>query len=112
MTFLTSIRVNELFDLTGRVALVTGGTRGLGRAIALALAEAGADVVVSSRKQDACDAVAEEIRALGRRSIGHAAHAGRWEDLEGLVERAYAELGRVDVLVNNAGLSPVYEDTT
>jgi NAD(P)-dependent dehydrogenase (short-subunit alcohol dehydrogenase family) len=102
---------NDLFDLTGRVALVTGGTRGLGRAIVLAFAEAGADLVVSSRKQDACDTVAEEVRALGRRAVAHACHAGRWDEIDGLVERAYAELGRVDVLVNNAGLSPVYDDT-
>jgi NAD(P)-dependent dehydrogenase (short-subunit alcohol dehydrogenase family) len=102
---------NDLFDLTGRVALVTGGTRGLGRAMALAFAEAGADVVVSSRKQEACDAVAEEVRTLGRRAVAHACHAGHWNELDGLAERAYAELGRVDVLVNNAGLSPVYDDT-
>jgi NAD(P)-dependent dehydrogenase (short-subunit alcohol dehydrogenase family) len=94
--------------LTGRVALVTGGTRGLGREIALALADAGADLIVCSRKADACEQTAREIRARGRRALGHACHVGRWADLDRLVEAAYDEFGRVDVLVNNAGMSPVY----
>jgi NAD(P)-dependent dehydrogenase (short-subunit alcohol dehydrogenase family) len=98
----------ELFDLTGRVALVTGGTRGLGRAIVRALAAAGADIVVSSRKQDACDEVVEEVRALGRRAFAHRCHVGRWSEIETLVEAAYEEPGRVDILVNNAGLAPTY----
>jgi NAD(P)-dependent dehydrogenase (short-subunit alcohol dehydrogenase family) len=101
----------ELFDLTDRVALVTGSTRGLGRAMALGFANAGADIVVSSRKQDACDRVAAEVVALGRRGLGHACHMGRWSDIDLLVERVYEELGRVDILVNNAGISPLYADT-
>ncbi len=101
----------ELFDLTGRVALVTGSTRGLGRAMALGFANAGADVVVSSRKQDACDRVAGEVVALGRRGVGHACHMGRWSDIDVLVERVYDDFGRVDILVNNAGISPLYADT-
>lgn len=101
----------ELFDLTGRIALVTGGTRGLGRAMVLGFAHAGADVIVSSRKQDACDAVAAEVSALGRRSKGIACHMARWSEIDALVDRVYEEFGRVDVLVNNAGISPLYADT-
>jgi NAD(P)-dependent dehydrogenase (short-subunit alcohol dehydrogenase family) len=99
------------FDLSGRVALVTGGTRGLGLAVVRTLAQAGADIVVSSRKQEACSAVAEEVRAVGRRALGHACHVGRWKEIDVLVEAAYAEFGRVDVLVNNAGIAPTYADT-
>jgi NAD(P)-dependent dehydrogenase (short-subunit alcohol dehydrogenase family) len=102
---------NELFDLTGRVALVTGGTRGLGRAIVHGLATAGADVVVSSRKQDACEEVAAEVRSLGRRALPHSCHVGRWEEIDALVDTAYDTFGRVDVLVNNAGIAPTYPDT-
>jgi NAD(P)-dependent dehydrogenase (short-subunit alcohol dehydrogenase family) len=100
----------DKFDLTGRVALVTGGTRGLGRAIIRTLAQAGADLVVSSRKQDACEEAAREVRALGRRALAHCCHVGRWNELDGLVDAAYAEFGRVDVLVNNAGIAPTYPD--
>ena len=101
----------ELFDLTGRVALVTGGTRGLGRAMVFGFAQAGADVIVSSRKQDACDRVAEKIAALGRSCRGYACHMARWSDIDRLVERVYDDFGRVDILVNNAGISPLYGDT-
>jgi NAD(P)-dependent dehydrogenase (short-subunit alcohol dehydrogenase family) len=97
------------FDLSGRVALVTGGTRGLGLAIARAFAAAGADVMVASRKADACEAVAAELRGAGARASGHACHVGRWGEVERLAEAAYDEFGRVDVLVNNAGVSPLYE---
>jgi NAD(P)-dependent dehydrogenase (short-subunit alcohol dehydrogenase family) len=98
----------RLFDLTGRVALVTGGTRGLGLAIARAFSSAGADLVVASRKADACDAVAAELRAGGGRALACPCHVGRWDDLERLVEASYGEFGRVDVLVNSAGISPLY----
>jgi NAD(P)-dependent dehydrogenase (short-subunit alcohol dehydrogenase family) len=98
----------DRFDLTGRVALVTGGTRGLGRAIIRTLAQAGADLVVSSRKQDACEEAAHEVRALGRRALAHCCHVGHWDEIDGLVDAAYAEFGRVDVLVNNAGIAPTY----
>jgi NAD(P)-dependent dehydrogenase (short-subunit alcohol dehydrogenase family) len=94
-------------DLTGKVALVTGGSRGLGKSIALGLARAGADVIVSSRKLDACEAVAREIIAMGRRAVPIAAHVGRWDDITRLAEEAYAAFGRVDILVNNAGMSPL-----
>ena len=98
----------ELFDLTGKVALITGGSRGLGRAMALAFARAGADLVIASRKLDACEAAAAEIRALGRRALPYACHVGQWEQLDGLVDAAYGHFGTIDVLVNNAGMSPLY----
>ncbi len=101
-----------LFDLSGRVALVTGGTRGLGLAISRAFSAAGADVVVASRKADACLEVAAELRAAGGRAVGHACHVGRWDELDPLIEAAYGEFGRVDVLVNNAGISPQYPTLT
>src|SRR5439155_7410798 len=99
----------ELFDLTGRVAVVTGGSRGIGRAIAATLAVAGADVVIASRKLDACQATADAIRAeTGRRTVAVECHVGRWNDCDRLADAVYEELGRCDVLVNNAGSSPLY----
>lgn len=95
------------FDLTDKVALITGGSRGLGRAMALGFAEAGADVAIASRKLDACDRVAGEVRERGRRASSHSCHVGHWQDIDRLVEQVYAEFGRVDILVNNAGLSPL-----
>ena len=97
---------DPLFDFTGKVALVTGGSRGLGYRMVKAFAERGADVIIASRKLENCEAVAEECRALGRRAMAFAMHAGRWADCDALVEAAYAEFGRVDILVNNAGMSP------
>ena len=100
----------ELHDLTGKAAVVTGGSRGIGRAIVQALAEAGADVVIASRKLDACEVAAEEVRAsTGRKAVAVACHVGRWDDCDRLIEHALAELGRLDVFVNNAGMSPLYE---
>jgi NAD(P)-dependent dehydrogenase (short-subunit alcohol dehydrogenase family) len=99
------------FDLTGRTALITGGSRGLGRATALAYARAGAHVVIVSRKQEACDTVAAEIaEATGRRALGRACHVGRWDELDALVDWVYGEVDAIDILVNNAGMSPLYED--
>lgn len=100
--------MSDLFDLTGKVALITGGSRGMGREMALAFAAHGADVIVASRKLDACEAVAAEIRKLGRRALPVAANVGRWEDCDALIAAAYAEFGKVDVLVNNAGMSLLY----
>ncbi len=98
------------FDLTGKVAVVTGGSRGIGRAVAEGLADAGADVVVASRKLDACEAAARDITAAtGRRAMAVACHVGRWADCDALVDAVYAEFGRCDVLVNNAGMSPLYD---
>jgi NAD(P)-dependent dehydrogenase (short-subunit alcohol dehydrogenase family) len=91
------------------VALVTGGSRGLGRRIALGFAGAGADVVVASRKLEACEAVAKEIKSsTGRQALAVACHVGEWTQIDALVDAAYARFGRVDVLVNNAGMSPRY----
>ncbi|WP_327186093.1 SDR family NAD(P)-dependent oxidoreductase [Streptomyces sp. NBC_01334] len=98
---------DRLFDLSGKVALVTGGSRGLGREMVRAFAAAGADVVIASRKLPACETVAAEVRDLGRRALPVAAHVGHWDDLGRLADTAYAEFGRVDVLVNNAGMSPL-----
>jgi NAD(P)-dependent dehydrogenase (short-subunit alcohol dehydrogenase family) len=94
------------FDLTGKVALITGGSRGLGREMALAFADAGADVIVSSRKLENCEEVAALIRNMGRRSTAIAAHAGKWAEIDGLVAAVYAAFPRIDILVNNAGMSP------
>jgi NAD(P)-dependent dehydrogenase (short-subunit alcohol dehydrogenase family) len=98
-------------DLSGKVALVTGGSRGLGREIALGLARCGADVVVASRKLDACEAVAQAIRGLGRRAHAVACHVGRWDALDALMAEAVATFGGVDILVNNAGMSPLAESS-
>jgi NAD(P)-dependent dehydrogenase (short-subunit alcohol dehydrogenase family) len=98
----------DLFDLGGRVAVITGGSRGLGREMALAFAERGADVLIASRKLDACEAVAAEIEALGTRALPVAYHAGEWADSDRLYETVYREFGRCDILVNNAGMSPLY----
>ncbi len=109
MTTAKTSKPTDLFDLTGRVALITGGSRGLGREMARAFAELGADVVIASRKQDSCDAAAEEIaKATGRRVLGRACHVGKWKELEALADDAYQHFGKVDILVNNAGMSPLY----
>jgi NAD(P)-dependent dehydrogenase (short-subunit alcohol dehydrogenase family) len=97
---------DDLFDLTGKVALITGGSRGLGLQMVRAFARHGADVIIASRKLDACEAAAQEVRALGRRAMAYSVHAARWAELDALVEAAYAEFGRIDILVNNAGMSP------
>ncbi|RME49885.1 MAG: glucose 1-dehydrogenase [Caldilineae bacterium] len=94
-------------SLEGKVALVTGGSRGIGRAIALTFADAGADVVISSRKLPALEEVAAEIRALGRRALPVAAHNREPEQLHALIEAVKAEFGRLDILVNNAATNPV-----
>lgn len=97
---------DPLFDFTGKVILVTGGSRGLGYQMVKAFAQRGADIIIASRKLDNCEAVADECRALGRRALAVAAHVGKWADCDALIEAAYAEFGRVDVLINNAGMSP------
>ena len=96
----------RLFDLSGKVALVTGGSRGLGLQMVRAFANAGADLVIASRKLEACEAVAQEVRALGRRALAFSVHAAKWPEIDALIAAAYAEFGRIDILVNNAGMSP------
>jgi NAD(P)-dependent dehydrogenase (short-subunit alcohol dehydrogenase family) len=100
----------RLFDLTGKVAIVTGSSRGIGLAIAAALAEHGARVVISSRKQDACDEVAQAINAQhgDERAIAVAANISRKDDLQHLVDEARKAFGRIDVLVCNAASNPYY----
>jgi NAD(P)-dependent dehydrogenase (short-subunit alcohol dehydrogenase family) len=106
--------VNEpLLDLTGKVAVITGGSRGIGRAIALAYAEHGADVVIASRKLDNCQVVADEIAGqFGRRTLAVGTHVGRWGECNALADTVLETFGRCDILVNNAGMSPLYDDVT
>ena len=100
--------MDELFRFDDKVVMITGGSRGLGKAMALAFAERGANIVVTSRKIDNCKAVATEIEGLGRQSLAHACHVGHWHELEELANAAYDRFGKVDVLINNAGMSPLY----
>ena len=100
--------MDDLLDFTGKVALVTGGSRGLGKEMSLALARRGADVIIASRKLDACEEVAKQIEDMGRRALPYACHVGHWQALEGLVDAAYDKFGKIDILINNAGLSPLY----
>lgn len=94
------------FDLRGKVALVTGGSRGLGYQMVRAFAERGADVIIASRKLDNCERVAAEMREMGRLALACQVHAAKWDSLDRLVDTSYRELGRIDILVNNAGMSP------
>jgi NAD(P)-dependent dehydrogenase (short-subunit alcohol dehydrogenase family) len=97
----------NLFDFTGKTALITGGSRGLGREIALALAECGANIVVASRKLENCEKVCEEVQAFGVQALPVACHVGRWNELDGLVGQSIDTFGRIHMLVNNAGMSPL-----
>ncbi|KUI34836.1 short-chain dehydrogenase [Mycobacterium sp. IS-1590] len=97
--------------MSGKVAVITGGSTGIGRAVAEGFAMAGADVVIASRKLDNCRLAAKDIEAgTGRRALPVACHVGRWDDAESLFESVYDAFGRCDVLVNNAGMSPVYDN--
>jgi NAD(P)-dependent dehydrogenase (short-subunit alcohol dehydrogenase family) len=96
------------FGMQGKVVLITGGSRGLGRAMSLGFAEKGADIAIVSRKIESCEETAREVEALGGRAFPYAAHVGNWDDLDSMVEAVYAEFGKVDVLINNAGMSPLY----
>jgi NAD(P)-dependent dehydrogenase (short-subunit alcohol dehydrogenase family) len=98
--------IDPLFDFSGKVILVTGGSRGLGYQMVKAFAERGADLIIASRKLENCETVAEEVRALGRKALAFGAHVGKWAECDALIEAAYTKFGRVDVLVNNAGMSP------
>jgi dehydrogenase/reductase SDR family protein 4 len=103
---------STLFDLSGRVALVTGSTRGIGKSIAEELARAGAKVVVSSRKQDACDEVRAEFEQQGFEVLARACNVSRKEELQALVDAANAKWGRVDIVVANAASNPYYGPLT
>jgi NAD(P)-dependent dehydrogenase (short-subunit alcohol dehydrogenase family) len=98
-------------DLTDKVAVVTGGSRGIGRAIADAFADAGADVAIASRKLDNCETVANDIaERTGRRTLAVATHVGKWDECDRLADTVLEQFGRCDILVNNAGMSPLYPD--
>jgi len=102
------MRIKPLFDLTGKVAIVTGASKGIGESIARGLAEFGAKVVISSRKQEAVDAVAEAMKADGLDVIAVACHVGHADQLDNLVEKTVEAYGKVDVLVNNAAANPYF----
>lgn len=100
--------MGNILDMSGKVVLITGGSRGLGRAMAQAFAEQGADIAIVSRKLDACEQAAREIESLGRRAFARACHVGHWSELDAMVDAVYEHFGKVDVLINNAGMSPLY----
>ncbi|HEX3842174.1 MAG TPA: glucose 1-dehydrogenase [Acidimicrobiales bacterium] len=108
MTALGSAEPLAAFNLKGHVALITGGSRGLGRAMSWGFARNGATVVVASRDGAACKAIADEIHAEGHAAVGIACHVGEWEQCATLVDQIYERFDRIDVLVNNAGMSPLY----
>jgi NAD(P)-dependent dehydrogenase (short-subunit alcohol dehydrogenase family) len=99
--------MSDLFDVSDKVVMITGGSRGLGRAMSLEFARRGAKVVVASRKLEQCEAVAQEIRALGAEALPIACHVGHWDSLERVTDAVVEHFGRLDVLVNNAGMSPL-----
>jgi NAD(P)-dependent dehydrogenase (short-subunit alcohol dehydrogenase family) len=104
---------DTVFDLAGKVVVVTGGSRGLGREIACAVARQGASVVIASRKLENCEQAAEAIKdETGRDAMAYGVHVGRWDELGPFVDAVYDRFGRVDVLFNNAGMSPVYDKLT
>lgn len=95
--------------LDGQVALVTGGSRGIGRAIATGLAEAGADVVVASRSSETLETAVAEIKGLGHQALGIRTDVSRLEDIRGLVAETVRRFGRIDILVNNAAVNPLWK---
>ncbi|MEM9255116.1 MAG: glucose 1-dehydrogenase [Pseudomonadota bacterium] len=99
--------MNDRFDVRNKVVLITGGSRGLGKAMTLAFAEAGAKVAIASRKLAACETLAQEVIAAGGEALPLTCHVGHWDSLDEVVESVVAHFGRIDVLVNNAGLSPI-----
>lgn len=102
--------MTDLFDLDGKSIVVTGGSRGLGREMVLAFAQAGADVVIASRDKEACEELASSVPVRsGRKAVGFGLHVGKWDSFEAFVERILTEMGGIDVLVNNAGMSPLYD---
>ncbi|WP_019121799.1 SDR family oxidoreductase [Brevibacillus massiliensis] len=99
------MHIQELFHLGGKIAIVTGGGRGLGEQIAIGLAEAGADVVVCSRKKEACDRVAEAVKQLGRESLSMACDVTNPEEIRRVVEETKRAFGKIDILINNSGIT-------
>jgi len=97
---------DPLFDLSGKVALITGGSRGLGLEMVQAFSARGADVIIASRKLENCETAAQGVRKLGRRALAIAAHCGKWEEIDRLVAQSYGAFGAIDILVNNAGMGP------
>ena len=102
----------NVIDMRGKNVLITGGSRGMGRSMALGFAEAGANVAISSRKVESCVATAKEVEALGSQAFPYACHVGDWSQCDALVEAVYERFGRIDVLINNAGMSPLYGKPT
>ncbi|PHQ25966.1 short-chain dehydrogenase [Marinobacter guineae] len=102
---------NPLFDMTGKVAVITGSTKGIGRAIAEEMARLGARVVISSRKAEACEQVASELKAQGYEAIAIPCHVGKKDELQNLVDKTNEAWGAIDVLVCNAATNPVYGTT-
>jgi NAD(P)-dependent dehydrogenase (short-subunit alcohol dehydrogenase family) len=99
--------LSRFYDFKGKVVAITGGSRGIGHAMSLGFAECGANVAVASRRLDSCEETVKEIRKLGIDGSAHAIHVGKWEDCDRMAEEVYARWGRCDVLINNAGLSPL-----
>lgn len=105
--------LKQSLSLDGKVALVTGGSRGLGWEIANVLAACGADLIIASRKAEACEAAARRLEEeYGGRALGIGCHVGHWKEMDQLTDLSYEQFGRVDVLVNNAGMSPLYTSLT
>jgi NAD(P)-dependent dehydrogenase (short-subunit alcohol dehydrogenase family) len=94
------------FSLNGKVALITGASRGIGQAAAIGMAQAGADIAIASRKLPDLEKVAEEVRKTGKKCLPVAAHVARMEEINNLVSRVQEEFGRIDILVNNAATNP------
>ncbi|MFY9241631.1 MAG: glucose 1-dehydrogenase [Polaribacter sp.] len=102
------MNIIEQFNLENKVAIITGSSKGIGKAIAKGLAEQGAQVVISSRDQEACDEVVKEFTKEGLKAIGIACHIGKEEQRKNLVDKTMEAFGRIDILVNNAAINPVF----
>ena len=102
------MHINNQFNLEGKVAIITGSSKGIGKAIARGLAEKGAAVVISSRSQDTCDEVVKEFTKEGLRAIGIACHIGKGEQRKYLMDKTIDTFGSIDILVNNAAINPVF----
>tara|TARA_B110000858_G_C17783443_1_gene465958 strand:+ start:1377 stop:2129 length:753 start_codon:yes stop_codon:yes gene_type:complete len=101
--------MDKIYDMSGKSVLITGGSRGLGRAMALGFAAQGADVAIVSRKIDSCIETAKEVEAFGVKAFPYAAHIADWTQVGEMADAVYNAFGKVDVLINNAGMSPLYD---